>query len=63
MIQTKKKSTTGFDKGPFILSLNPQSTKNHIARIFNHFMPGGNKRVYIRSKSVENMVFGTGFLF
>ena len=66
MIQTKKRSTTGFQtigKGPFILSLkrttkkNPQSTKNHIATIFNPFMPGDNKRAYLRSKSFENMVF------
>ena len=63
MIQTKKRSTTGFDTGVFILSIkrntkkNTQSTKNHIATIFNPFMQGGNKVAYIRSKFQENMVF------
>ena len=41
----QKRSTTGFDKGPN----NPQSTKNHIVAIFNPFMPGSNKRAYIRT--------------
>ena len=63
MIQTKKRSTTGFDTGVFILSINrntkknTQSTKNHIATIFNPFMQGSNKGAYIRSKFLENMVF------
>ena len=52
----QKRSSTGFksvDTALFILSLkitikkNPRSTKLHIATIFNRFMTGGNKRVYI----------------
>ena len=55
LIQTKKRSAIAFDKDLFILSHNPKGTENHIAIIFNPFMPGGNKMAYIRSKSLENM--------
>ena len=61
MIQTKKRSAIAFDKDLFILSHNPKSTENHIATIVNPFMPGGNKRAYIRSKSLENMGFWNWF--
>ena len=56
----QNRSTAGFqtfDTRPFILSLkrttkkNPQSTKDHIAKIFNPFMLGGNKRAYILKRS------------
>ena len=45
----QNRSTAGFqtfDTGPFILSLK-RTTKAHIAKIFNPFMLGGNKRAYI----------------